>query len=956
MPEEGGSLVGAANNANDDERHNMNGGAKASSKDDEDTDTTSYMVQDQTTTLPAADPLPSDDKRNDANATDLSVADELFNQISVSSNPDEGMDPPVSAPAVLPPPPPPPPPPPAPFDDLFQQYHVCYQHAYSSLFSLSRADNASSSQSETTRAVVRLVQGVDDLIGLVEELGRAREEEITVHDGLAAGEEGGGRVDVRMEIVQHCSTKAESLAAEALDVLVGQSSEPPASSGVASSPTRGSKKSGVMDCSADGQAAIARVIELNLSMCCKCGSDLAERAETIAARYTRYQVKTLRSRSKAAIANVVRIRDLAKERGCPLTDLIRPSDSDGADDVGYDGEDGEDGMTAEEKKLASQPHGQTITVILGEASSLIHPLAMWRNGMPDTHSNNPADNSSSIRRMCDDTIAKLDGEAQTLANTVGGWFLEDHLISKWEEMGLQRSAPGGGKDRDLVTLDRTIEEMSYLCQVMSRYLAFVGAERDSALSLHLSELSLRYSTLETTLLQSNYDNALAIAKPIEIVLGKGVYVPSVVEDSYYLGQNGVERAIGTRSERAVYTIAHHVCELWNPTMGEGIYKALVDGIGCDVNLAAIHAESSPAHHTTIPTSRGSGGGKGFTGAFLAAFDDDLGAPSTPPPRSASSRGPRTGGYYSTKRTRSTEEHVLSQLCALNGMHSASAACASLSELFASYLEEGDGADPSASSSSSVSMIQTAREELLGYSRAYQSLLTDQAKQMLANWCGTVDLNDPPRVSLDPLPRMHKFLLAEQYELDSSAFSKAENEDRIEAGLLEALRECPLIRDITQGKADGDVALTVAKELSSQVVDVVLGTILRERKRFTDWGALLFSKEVRCLQDMMCVVVSGESGSGRGGSGGDDGGMAEDDLISTVPILDTLERLNQATTILQLERPADWSTMAYAVGGSGDNDGGGKGKNLTPDEIQSIMLLRVDFSKEAVASVCAGLKS
>jgi len=94
---------------------------------------------------------------------------------------------------------------------------------------------------------------------------------------------------------------------------------------------------------------------------------------------------------------------------------------------------------------------------------------------------------------------------------------------------------------------------------------------------------------------------------------------------------------------------------------------------------------------------------------------------------------------------------------------------------------------------------------------------------------------------------------------------------------------------------------------------------------------------------MCAIVSG------GGRGAVDDGdnMAGDDLISTVPILEKFERLNQATTILQLERPADWSTMAYG--------GATKGNDLTPDEIQSIMLQRVDFSKEAVASVCAGLQ-
>jgi len=149
-----------------------------------------------------------------------------------------------------------------------------------------------------------------------------------------------------------------------------------------------------------------------------------------------------------------------------------------------------------------------------------------------------------------------------------------------------------------------------------------------------------------------------------------------------------------------------------------------------------------------------------------------------------------------------------------------------------------------------------------------------------------------------------------------------------------------------GKADGDVALTVAQDLSAQIVDIILGTVLKERKRFTDLGALLLSKQVRYLQDLMCTVVSGETNPEDGASEDDIAGS--DDLISTVPILDKFERLREATTILQLERPSDWSAMAYTVGGEGRD-------KLKPDEIKAVMLLRVDFSEDAVAAVCGGLK-
>jgi hypothetical protein len=50
------------------------------------------------------------------------------------------------------------------------------------------------------------------------------------------------------------------------------------------------------------------------------------------------------------------------------------------------------------------------------------------------------------------------------------------------------------------------------------------------------------------------------------------------------------------------------------------------------------------------------------------------------------------------------------------------------------------------------------------------------------------------------------------------------------------------------------------------------------------------------------------------------------------------------SILQLEKPSDWLQFSYKVGESDQT-------NLTADEIQKIMGLRVDFSEEAIARVC-----
>ena len=100
-----------------------------------------------------------------------------------------------------------------------------------------------------------------------------------------------------------------------------------------------------------------------------------------------------------------------------------------------------------------------------------------------------------------------------------------------------------------------------------------------------------------------------------------------------------------------------------------------------------------------------------------------------------------------------------------------------------------------------------------------------------------------------------------------------------------------------------------------------------------------------LQNLYCGLVLLESD----GSAATDGGGATLATISgtassTVSILTQFDRVNQAVSILQLEKPSDWLAFSYKVGESNET-------NLTTDEIQKIMSLRTDFSEEAIARVC-----
>ena len=140
-------------------------------------------------------------------------------------------------------------------------------------------------------------------------------------------------------------------------------------------------------------------------------------------------------------------------------------------------------------------------------------------------------------------------------------------------------------------------------------------------------------------------------------------------------------------------------------------------------------------------------------------------------------------------------------------------------------------------------------------------------------------------------------------------------------------------------------VTIAQEVILPMIFLGVGP-LKTRKLFTDWGALLFAKQVRLLQSELCSLLNCgyEDNLESTGVAIPNSNQMHHALLSTKPILALMEQVNQVVTILQLEKPSDWISLKYAAAG------GNKDAQLTKEEIRQVMMLRVGFSKEGIAAL------
>jgi len=744
---------------------------------------------------------------------------------------------------------------------------------------------------------------------------------------------------------KHCLQKTINVAMQALRLAVKKKEPDPEDEGYRVEEEK--------DC----QSATARLAELNLVLCCD--GDAHGKKETtkknvdeIIGIYASYQKQVIRQRAKPSIARLVDYRKQQKEMNGMLVNGNEEDDDD--------------------NPSSSKQHIQVLTTILGQATALIHPLMMWRSNLPPP---------SALFKLCTSSITTLDDQAQSLAKTVAMWFMEDSRVDEYWMVEMSTvennhedylSSNEREIDIDLSDLDSLVDQLAFCCQIFDRYIKLVVKENESyseddsrtrttVLQEITPEWTWKYASLERFLTTQQLRSALHPTNntPVEIIVGASVQVPSVVEDAQYLSTRALKRAASTRSDQAIGTVAHSIAsDVWTTdTGGKGIHEALVEQRGC--YDPRDEESSSKAQKKSNDVSSINGGisspprsgnySNSFAQALLGALDDNT-ASSSSSPTKAVGKAPISGGLLGTLSSSLASSvtgggaflqvRLNTHLCALNGIRSASAACSSLVEFLDSLLlsdveieseSEGDQ-QQQAQRGGSNSMVHLAREELFRYSRNYEDLLQSQAVCLVNEFCGS--LHDAPVYKGTTIvPVLRYYLERESFDIpDAQHLSRAEEDTRLYKLLIKPMEDCKLLQQFE--KCDVGVMRALCQEIARVLAELLLDVIMSSSipKRFTDWGSLLFSKEVRqvqnYLQSLMQRAVSTAAAS-------------HQDQAGAIPVLTSQwERLSQAVTILQLEKPSDWSTYYQST------------SIFSPQELQTILSVRVDFPRDAIQRVVA----
>lgn len=682
-----------------------------------------------------------------------------------------------------------------------------------------------------------------------------------------------------------------------------------------------------------GQGAVARLVELYWIILAVSSSSSSSSDDTASNQlpsevtdslnsYVQYQRTVLRQRSKPVIAQLVAYRRRREEMGNKnvVQGVQHYHDSDD--------EDNEDKNVV----VVQQHYGPVLAHILGHAAALMHPLLVWHQQLPPPDAENNDMVTRAIRQMTTDALRVLDEQTGVLVQTVTQWFGQDEPIEKHLQQSAAEPTDAVMQATQLGALDGLVEEMGFTCHLQARYVALVatadetiGERQALAQSIEkelLPEWTWKYASLERYLAVQQWQSALAVCQPVQIVLGLPIQVPSVVEDAQFLSTRALERAATTRSAQALGTVAHAVShDIWS-TDSEGtmtVYQALLEQRGC---WSGTVIEKGTTPHSTSKTNSLSQTSShhssperpklDFASALMDAVDEDLvqSAARTP-------KAPSSGGLFGISLGDS--EAVLQmqidvKFCVMNGAHASAAACRSLVEYLDSLLaSDSDALDMG--QSTSTSMVSLTREELFRYAGDYEKLFKAQIQTSLTEFAGGTGA---PRSRL-ALDQIYDFFVKENFAIDASEMKILEDEERLLKELDERFTSSMFLSQISQ-KAESPVAQLIGEELVETVTQVVWKALITPERKVTDWGALLFWKEIGRLQNLVATALASDQ--------------------NDQPPVFAWARLSQVATVLQLESPSEW--LMYRSSTS----------VLTKDELEQAMRLRVDFSVDAIRTVLA----
>ena len=279
----------------------------------------------------------------------------------------------------------------------------------------------------------------------------------------------------------------------------------------------------------------------------------------------------------------------------------------------------------------------------------------------------------------------------------------------------------------------------------------------------------------------------------------------------------------------------------------------------------------------------------------------------------------------------------------------------------------------------IAKIQLTRDDVLQYSTDYLQLLLNRIDESIDRWCCSE--------THQCLHQLEYYFRDESYDItDATIFQNMEQEERLFSKLIAPFEENILLQQLTT-KCDEPVLVLVAERMATRVVDMILNVIWNQNnngemtknnpsKKFTDWGALLLSKQSRMLQQYISTTMiqqqqphqqqpsrshtsapgakisttSASSGSGTTSHNTPPG-------ITATKVIQIWERLSHVVTVLQLEKPMDWITYYHPYSGSSTSSATNRSATiLSPDELSQTLHLRVDFSSDAIEAVVSKLRS
>jgi hypothetical protein len=816
-----------------------------------------------------------------------------------------------------------------------------------------------------------------------------------------------------------------------------------------------------------GQAAVARVAEMNIIISfhlmqispspksatdtgtCSNGdkkkSNMSESSqvpfmEEILQHYVQFQRRTFRLRCKPSIAHLVDLR-CQQNVFTPLDKVVSTaSDNKSSSLSSLDTNDNDPEKiivrTAQEQRIAlllKQYHAPVLTIVLGVAATMIHPLAAWRTHVaPFRHETKTSECTipSLIHRLCTQSILVIHEQTEALVKSVSEWFYIDRkyifdLSSSLDDAILHPATSNYAipQEQQVGLLTAVVDEMAYIAQILERYRALLDSCASDSSGFPLSNSNViatsilpewiwQYSALERRLVAHQWQMAFVVsdgtstrATPVCIVIGTDIRVSSCVEDAQYITSRAMERAMSTQSLHAMATIAYAIArDIWATESPEDeasqssmtLYKALREEIGCWSEPESSFGNGNDAKKISNATSPSSGG---FANALLDALDEDM----DHPPSAVSVRSPgnnttspikppRSGGTSflsslissSGGNEQSTRRQLDTLFCVCNSLYAAACACRSvvstLDEILLDYggrlsgfimkvegdLPSGQCSESPVSKSSSaqcevtkkaVSLIDLARDELLQYSGKYQELLNERIGESVRLWCyGRSSVGSIGKISVGCLDVLQDFFANENYEIDGPSFTDMEADERLENEVLLPLKKSPLLHQLTE-KCEAPIVQIFSERIAMTVVDMLLDLLWMmdsngssdvdneksgayhssKQMRFTDWGALLLSKESRLLQHYISVTLTQQNGDSLANSD------TSDRSATSMAVFQIWERLSQVVTILQLEKPIDWLIYHST-------------SKLTPEEVSRTMHLRVDFSNDAIERVVTDICS